>query len=158
MREIRLSGSKWRGPETERWQTYTGTKLETADTAKGSLDATAPVPDPTLERRAGDAEEQGELVPAFEQVAERVAESGVGLDAALVELGSHPCVERGHDRCALGSMEREALVGGHGLLRAERLVLEHLGETVEDVTTFGRKVSRPRPRHGGDRARCSCSR
>jgi hypothetical protein len=47
MREIRLSGSKWRGPETERWRTYTGTKLETADTAKGSLHATAPVPDPT---------------------------------------------------------------------------------------------------------------
>jgi hypothetical protein len=47
MRETRLSGSMWRGPETERWQTYPGTKPETADTDKASLHATAPAPDPT---------------------------------------------------------------------------------------------------------------
>ena len=49
MREIRLSGSMWRGPETERWQPYSGTKPETADTDKGSLHATAPAPDPTAD-------------------------------------------------------------------------------------------------------------
>jgi hypothetical protein len=31
---------------------YSGTKLETADTAKGCLHTTAPVPDPTLPRAA----------------------------------------------------------------------------------------------------------
>jgi len=38
----------WRGLETGSRRTYTGTKLETADTAKGSLRSTAPVLDPTL--------------------------------------------------------------------------------------------------------------
>ena len=51
MREIRLSGSMWRGPETERWQPYSGTKPETADTDKGSLHATAPAPDPTSDEK-----------------------------------------------------------------------------------------------------------
>jgi hypothetical protein len=37
-------------------------------------------------------------------------------------------------------MEREALIGGHCVLHRERLVLEHLGETVKDVATFGREV------------------
>jgi hypothetical protein len=37
MPEIGLSGSMWRGPETARWQTYSGTKPETADTDKASL-------------------------------------------------------------------------------------------------------------------------
>jgi hypothetical protein len=37
-----------RGLETGSRQTYTGTKLETADTAKGSLRGTAPVLDPTV--------------------------------------------------------------------------------------------------------------
>jgi hypothetical protein len=50
MPEIGLSGSMWRGPETKRWQTYTGTKPETADTDKASLHATAPAPDPTRGR------------------------------------------------------------------------------------------------------------
>src|SRR2546422_3355991 len=40
-----------RGLETGSRQTYTGTKLETADTAKGSLRGTAPVLDPTRPRR-----------------------------------------------------------------------------------------------------------
>jgi hypothetical protein len=34
--------------ETGSRQTYTGTKLETADTAKGSLWSTAPILDPTV--------------------------------------------------------------------------------------------------------------
>ncbi len=37
MPETGTPGSRWRGLETGPWQTYTGTKLETADTAKGSL-------------------------------------------------------------------------------------------------------------------------
>ena len=43
---------RWRGLETGSRRTYTGTKLETADTAKGSLRGTAPVLDPTLLRTA----------------------------------------------------------------------------------------------------------
>ena len=35
--EIGTPGLRWRGLETGPWRTYTGTKLETADTAKGSL-------------------------------------------------------------------------------------------------------------------------
>ena len=35
--EIGTPGLRWRGLETGSWRTYTGTKLETADTAKGSL-------------------------------------------------------------------------------------------------------------------------
>jgi hypothetical protein len=38
--EIGTPGLRWRGLETGQWRPYTGTKLETADTAKGSL----PVP------------------------------------------------------------------------------------------------------------------
>ena len=38
--EIGTPGLRWRGLETGPWRPYTGTKLETADTAKGSL----PVP------------------------------------------------------------------------------------------------------------------
>ena len=40
MRENRTPGLRWRGLETGPGRPYTGTKLETADTAKGSL----PVP------------------------------------------------------------------------------------------------------------------
>ena len=42
-----------RGLETGSRRTYTGTKLETADTAKGSLRGTAPVLDPTTLLLAG---------------------------------------------------------------------------------------------------------
>ena len=42
---------RWRGLETGSRQSYTGTKLETADTAKGSLRGTAPVLDPTIPSR-----------------------------------------------------------------------------------------------------------
>jgi hypothetical protein len=35
--EIGTPGLRWRGLETGPWRTYAGTKLETADTAKGSL-------------------------------------------------------------------------------------------------------------------------
>ena len=35
--ETGTPGLRWRGLETGPWRTYTGTKLETADTAKGSL-------------------------------------------------------------------------------------------------------------------------
>jgi hypothetical protein len=38
--EVGPPGLRWRGLETGPWRPYTGTKLETADTAKGSL----PVP------------------------------------------------------------------------------------------------------------------
>jgi hypothetical protein len=41
---------RWRGLETGLRQTYTGTKLETADTANGSLWGIAPVVDPTTFR------------------------------------------------------------------------------------------------------------
>jgi len=37
--EIGTPGLRWRGLETGPWRPYTGTKLETADTAKGSLPA-----------------------------------------------------------------------------------------------------------------------
>ena len=47
--EIGPPGLTRRGLETGSRQTYTGTKLETADTAKGSLRGTAPVLDPTDE-------------------------------------------------------------------------------------------------------------
>ncbi len=49
MREIRLSGFDVAGGRRRSdGRPYTGTKLETADTAKGSLHATAPAPDPTI--------------------------------------------------------------------------------------------------------------
>ena len=47
MPESGTPGLTRRGLETGSRQTYTGTKPETADTAKGSLRSTAPVPDPT---------------------------------------------------------------------------------------------------------------
>ena len=52
MPEIGPPGLTRRGLETGSRRTYTGTKLETADTAKGSLRGTAPVLDPTF--REGD--------------------------------------------------------------------------------------------------------
>jgi hypothetical protein len=50
--ETGTPGLTRRGLETGSRQTYTGTKLETADTAKGRLRGTAPVLDPTF--REGD--------------------------------------------------------------------------------------------------------
>jgi hypothetical protein len=50
VRETRSRRLTWRGLETDSRRTYTGTKLETADTAKGSLRGTAPVLDPTTFR------------------------------------------------------------------------------------------------------------
>jgi hypothetical protein len=47
--QIGTPGLTWRGLETGLRRPYTGTKLETADTAKGSLRGTAPVLDPTDE-------------------------------------------------------------------------------------------------------------
>jgi hypothetical protein len=44
LRTLRFTG---RGLETSLRRTHTSTKLETADTAKGSLRSTAPVLDPT---------------------------------------------------------------------------------------------------------------
>jgi len=48
--EIGTPGLRWRGLETGPWRTYTGTKLETADTAKGSL--TVPRQSSTLRKTA----------------------------------------------------------------------------------------------------------
>jgi hypothetical protein len=48
--EIGSPGLMWRGLETGLRRTYTGTQLETADTAKGGLRGTAPVLDPTRVR------------------------------------------------------------------------------------------------------------
>ena len=50
MREIRTLRLTGRGLETGLRRSYTGTKLETADTAKGSLRGTAPALDPTRYR------------------------------------------------------------------------------------------------------------
>ena len=48
MRETRLSGSMWRGPETERWRTLHGHEAGNGGNSQGlSLHTTAPVPDPT---------------------------------------------------------------------------------------------------------------
>jgi hypothetical protein len=51
MPDIGLSGSMRRGPETERWQTYRGTKPETADTDKASLQRHRAGPRPDRRRR-----------------------------------------------------------------------------------------------------------
>ena len=48
MRGIRTLRLTWRGLEPGLRRTYWRTKLETADTAKGSLRRTAPVLDPTI--------------------------------------------------------------------------------------------------------------
>jgi hypothetical protein len=53
MPEICLPGSMWRGPETERWQTYSGTKPEKADTDKASLQRHRAGPRPDREYRPG---------------------------------------------------------------------------------------------------------
>jgi len=54
VREIRTLCMTGRGLETGLRQSYTGTQLETADPAKGSLRGTAPVLDPTKVDNAGD--------------------------------------------------------------------------------------------------------
>jgi hypothetical protein len=43
-------------------RTYTGTKLETADTAKGSLRSTAPVLDPTGGSQVTREKESGQII------------------------------------------------------------------------------------------------
>ena len=48
MRGIRPLRLTWRGLEPGLRRTYSGTKVETEDTAKGSLRGTAPVLDPTI--------------------------------------------------------------------------------------------------------------
>jgi hypothetical protein len=77
MREIRLFGSMWRGPETERWQPYSGTKPETADTDKGSLHATAPAPDPTANQQLRCHAEGGRVTKLLRRHACRCGEHDV---------------------------------------------------------------------------------
>ena len=61
--EIGTPGLMWRGLETGPWGPYTGTKLETAETAKGSL----PVPrqSSTLPRESGPPEDRYKANPPF---------------------------------------------------------------------------------------------
>lgn len=47
-----------------------------------------------VERCTGLAQEEGEGIPAAVHVSDGLAESGVGLDVALGDLPSSPCVER----------------------------------------------------------------
>ena len=94
-----------------------------------------------VERRARDAKEQGQLVPALEQILERVAETGVGLDAFLVELSEYPSLELGHHGRAISLMNREALGVGQRLVPALLVDLEHLAEGLEHVSALGGKVA-----------------
>ena len=68
MPEIGTPGLMWRGLETGPWGPYTGTKLETAETAKGNL----PVPRQSSTLLAG----------------------GASGNVATVELGTHLTIER----------------------------------------------------------------
>jgi len=66
MPEIGLSGSMWRGPETERWQTYSGTKPETADTDKASLQRHRAGPRPDQPSGRSDAQhDEGGVVSSL---------------------------------------------------------------------------------------------
>ena len=62
MREIRTLRLTGRGLETGLRRSYTGTKLETADTAKGSLRGTAPALDPTSPTITASQQEGGETI------------------------------------------------------------------------------------------------
>jgi hypothetical protein len=93
-----------------------------------------------LEGRARYAKEQGQLVPALEQVLERIAEAGVGLDAFVIELSDDPLLELGHHRRAVALMNSETLVVGQRSLAALLVGLEHVAEGLEHVLTLGREV------------------
>ena len=60
-----------------------GLKLETADTTKESLHATAPVPDPTVETEAAVVEEPAERFALTDDVAESARERPTDLANAL---------------------------------------------------------------------------
>jgi hypothetical protein len=74
---------------------YTGTKLETADTAKGSLHATAPAPDPTVQDEASVIEHAQERVLLPDCVTEGRSQQPA-LVTNLVVLGLCPAEERRH--------------------------------------------------------------
>jgi hypothetical protein len=77
---------------------YTGTKLETADTAKGSLYATAPAPDPTVEGHARVAEEACRISsePAARAAAEPLLSEFAALSEGLTVRGGCGILQRNH--------------------------------------------------------------
>jgi hypothetical protein len=142
MPEIGLSGSMWRGPETERWQAYSGTKPETADTDKANLHATAPAPDPTGVRVAARSREAkhhgvGEAQPETVSVLRRDAKRHTGhQDAAFPSAiersaGPEPVAPTTHTRDG-GVFGGRAAVDGARVSDAEHGVVGRARWTVEE--------------------------
>ncbi len=88
---------------------YTGTKLETADTAKGSLDATAPAPDPTRHGQSPILEEALQCGRLTGRVPERRGDETARIFDACI-LRGHPREEVVNDRAGDEASFLEALL------------------------------------------------
>lgn len=63
-----------------------------------------------VQRRSRHAQEQRQLLPMPKQVCHGLAQPGVRLDAALVELSDKPGVKLLHDRPAAELMKQQSLL------------------------------------------------
>jgi hypothetical protein len=110
-----------------------------------------PLGDVVVKRHAGDAQEQGQGIPALLHVADRLPETGVGLDEMLGELPPHALTERHHARATLGLVSLQPLLGikpraarlGIGFVHLAQ-GLEHkahlVGEVLRDLHVFASGV------------------
>jgi hypothetical protein len=89
-----------------------------------------------VKRGSGLAQEQRQFAPMLEHVAQGLAETGVGLDLALLKLFVHPLVQPLHGRSASRLMVREALLGRELLGAAVRVLGVDSGQHLDHVAAF----------------------
>jgi hypothetical protein len=85
-------------------------------------------------------EKSGQLVPAFEEVIDSFAETGVLLNPLLVELGLHPALQSGHHWPAVLLVELQALLVVQTSLAGLIVVTVYPANLLDDVPTLAWKA------------------
>jgi len=93
-----------------------------------------------VDGRAGDPQEEGQRLPVIEEVLDRTAQPGVGLDALLVQLFAQPAVKFVEERLAAFVMEAEALGRIEALLAGQGVVVKDVTQAFEDAPGLVRKA------------------
>lgn len=72
---------------------------------------------------AGDLQETGQLMPAFEHVLDGLTQARIGLHLLFIELGLQPDMQFLHERPALGLVIEQAAIVRHSFLPGDFLCL-----------------------------------